>query len=137
MELQVDFWKFVGMQAALIAALAGLLLKVGHTLLKAFLTQFELRLDTRFNAQDEAAKSFAAHWDTRFEELKRAYHALDRGQSQIKEEMLREYVRREDAIRDQTVTQAKLDALGAKIELLSQLVARMDGLRFDKRGETR
>jgi hypothetical protein len=41
--------------------------------------------------------------------------------------MLRDYVRREDSIRDQTVTSAKLDALASEIKLLAQYVARLQG----------
>jgi hypothetical protein len=127
MQLQVEFWQLLGIAGAFVAALAGVMLKIGHTLLGAFVRQFETRLDEKFSAQEEAAKEAARRWDARALEIEAQLRSLERGQADIKVEMLREYVRREDAIRDHTVTQAKLDALFARIELLSQMVARMEG----------
>jgi hypothetical protein len=126
-QLQIDFWQFLGVAGAFVAALSGVMLKIGHTLLGAFVRQFETRLDEKFSAQEEAAKEAARRWDARALEIEAQLRSLERGQADIKVEMLREYVRREDAIRDHTVTQAKLDALFARIELLSQMVARMEG----------
>jgi hypothetical protein len=127
MQLQVEFWQLLGIAGAFVAALSGVMLKIGHTLLGAFVRQFEARLDEKFSAQEEAAKDAARRWDARALEIEAQLRSLERGQADIKVEMLREYVRREDAIRDHTVTQAKLDALFARIELLSQMVARMEG----------
>lgn len=126
MNLQVDMWQFIGLQGALIAALGGLLLKVGHVLLGQFLRQFERRLDDRFAAQDKTTSEAKEHWEARFNDLERGQRVLERQQNAIREEMLRDYTRREDTIRDQTVTQAKLDALGAKIELISQMLIRRE-----------
>lgn len=127
MQLQVEFWQFLGIAGAFVAALAGVMLKIGHVLLGAFVRQFESRLDEKFAVQEEAAKEAARRWDARAMEIEGQLRSLERGQADIKVEMLREYVRREDAIRDHTVTQAKLDALFARIELLSSMVARMEG----------
>lgn len=123
MEIQVGLWEFLAGQAALIGMLGGVLLKVGHVLLGSVIAQFEKRLEERFRAQDQAHSSAGAHWESRFNEMERSLRGLERSHAATKEEMLRDYTRREDSIRDQTVTQAKLDALGARIELLTRIIA--------------
>lgn len=133
MDLKVDLWTFLVAEVALFLGFGGVLLKVGHVLLKGFVGQFEARLQERFVSQDRAASEMKARMDRGFADQERELRALERGQAAIKEEMLREYVRREDAIRDQTVTQAKLDALSARIELLTQMTAELNAVRKDPR----
>lgn len=126
MLFQIDLWQFLGAQLALFTAFGGVLLKVGHVLIRGFVGQFEARLNERYLAQDRAAEEMKKRLDRSFADVEKELRTLERGQAAIKEEMLREYVRREDAIRDQTVTQAKLDALHARIELLTRLVTQLE-----------
>lgn len=133
MQIQIDLWTFLAAEVALFVGFGGVLLKVGHVLLTGFVRQFEARLQERFVSQDRAATEMKARMDRGFADQERELRALERGQAAIKEEMLREYVRREDAIRDQTVTQAKLDALSARIELLTQMTAELNAVRKDPR----
>lgn len=46
-------------------------------------------------------------------------HRIDKEILKLRAELPRDYVRREDAIREQVVINAKLDALGAKIDQLN------------------
>ncbi|WP_290889421.1 hypothetical protein [Arenimonas sp.] len=126
MQFQLDLWSFVLALLALLGGFGGVLLKVGHVLIKGFVTQFEKRLNERHIAEDKAADEMRKRLDRSFADVEKELRTLERGQAAIKEEMLREYVRREDAIRDQTVTQAKLDALHARIELLTRLVTQLE-----------
>lgn len=121
MQLTVDFWEFLGIQAALLAFFIGAL----GVLAKIVFTQFTSRIDERLASADQARAGASAHIEQRFNGVERELREIHR----MREEMLREYVRREDQIRDQTVTSAKLDALATKIELLSQMVARLEGTR--------
>lgn len=124
MQLTIDLWQFLGIQAAFATAFGGALLKIGHVLLNAFVKQFEARLDERFKVTEKNQADHVEAFHRSISKIDIELRGLERGQAAIREEMLREYVRREDAIRDQTVTQAKLDALSARLELLMQSMAR-------------
>jgi hypothetical protein len=121
MQLSIDFWQFLALEVSLLGGVGGLMLKVGHGLLKAFMQQFEARLAERFSAAERARDTSAAHWEARFAAVERGVREIERGQAAIQEEMLRDYVRREDSVRDQTVTQARLDALAGKLDLLTHI----------------
>jgi hypothetical protein len=127
--LQIDFWQFLAMEAAIVTFFAGLLFKVGHVLLSKFIDQFETRLQEKFAEQEAKRAEGAKAWEERFASFERHQRDQERGLNALKEEMLREYVRREDNIRDQTVTQAKLDALGAKLELMWRTLAERDAVQ--------
>lgn len=94
----------VGVCLAVLGALAGL----GRWLL----AQFQQRIDDRFNLLAEDARAW------RQQEIK-----LMELRSHISES----YVRREDWIRNQSVLEAKLDALAAKLELMQAQASPMRG----------
>ncbi|WP_062785997.1 hypothetical protein [Aquitalea pelogenes] len=115
MTVTVDFWYLVG----LLLGFLGVVFTFG----KLLLGQFEQRLDQRFKAIDEANKATSTHWDTRFAELLEQNRREADGWQRIEKDFLRfqaalpmEYVRRDDYIRNQTVIEAKLDAVALKIE---------------------
>lgn len=118
MQLQIDLWHLIGIEAGLLAfflaALAGMA--------KLLLGQIQRGLDQRFKAQDEARVESAKVWAVRFDALQANSTRLERELGDMQLEIARNYQRREDAIRDQTIVQAKVDALAAKTELLVQLL---------------
>ena len=87
---------------------------------KLLLTQIEKRLDERFNNQEELRRSAQAHWDERFAALEKADRARERALLEMRAELPREYVRREDHIRFETVINAKLDALYSEIRRFNE-----------------
>lgn len=87
--------------------------------------QVDRRLDQRFQAQEEARIEATRRWDTRFAEIgegqrsERAnWQRIEREMLQIRADLPLQYVRREDYVRNQSVIEAKLDALYSKIELV-------------------
>lgn len=85
--------------AGLFLALLGGVAAVG----KWLLSQFQHRIDDRFAMLMEEA---------------RAWRETERNLVNLRAHVGEHYVRREDYIRNQSVVEAKLDALAAKLELL-------------------
>lgn len=116
MTVQFEFWHLILLLIAFFGCVAGF----GRVLLD----QFEKRLVEKFTTQDRQRAEAAARWDSRFNELQAAsqeesrnWHRVERELLKMQADLPREYVRREDHIRFETVINAKLDALGAKIDL--------------------
>lgn len=93
MTIQVDFWQLVG----LLLSFLGFVFAAG----KLLLNQIDRRLDARFQAVENAAS---------------AVQQLERDFLKWRAELPVEYVRREDHVRNQTVIEAKLDALAVRID---------------------
>lgn len=93
MILQVDFWQLVSLLIGFIgfAAAAG----------KLLLRQVEKRLDARFAALDAASQE---------------WRRMERELLEWKADLPLQYVRREDYVRNQTVIEAKIDAIAVRIE---------------------
>ena len=90
MTIQVDFWHLVG----LLISFIGMLATFGKLLLR--------QLDARIDAQNSRVSKL---------------------ETQLNEMLIKlplEYQRREDAIRFETVLNAKLDAIGGRIERLME-----------------
>ncbi|MHB1333405.1 MAG: hypothetical protein ACYCY1_12475 [Sulfuriferula sp.] len=121
MTIQIELW-------ALLTFLVGLLIAFFSAVFaggKVLLNQVEKRLDTRFAAQEESRKEAQRHWDREFAEIDRAareeanqWRRVERELLSLKADMPLQYVRREDYIRNQTVIEAKLDAVALRIENL-------------------
>jgi predicted patatin/cPLA2 family phospholipase len=114
--VQLELWQMI----LLLLAFFGAVGAFGRVLLD----QFERRLSEKFKTQESQRAEATARWDSRFNELQSAsqeesrnWHRVERQLLQLQAELPREYVRREDHIRFETVINAKLDALNAKIDL--------------------
>ncbi len=114
--VQLELWQLILLLIAFFGAIGGF----GRVLLD----QFERRLTEKFKTQESQRAEATARWDSRFNELQSAsqeesrnWHRVERQLLQLQAELPREYVRREDHIRFETVINAKLDALNAKIDL--------------------
>ncbi|MEC5207404.1 DNA-binding transcriptional regulator YbjK [Vogesella perlucida] len=115
MTVQVEFWQLVSLLLAFFGFVAG-----GA---KVLFSQIDRRLDERFQALEDARKMADAAMQatlTRHAEEEQKVvtrlQALDRDFMQWKAELPLQYVRREDYIRNQTVIEAKLDAVALRIE---------------------
>ncbi len=93
-------------------------------LARLVVAQFEKRLDERFLVQETARKEGRKAWELRFATVEAQQRELDRDFLKLKADLPIAYVRREDAVRDQTIINAKLDALNARLDLLIQEQAR-------------
>ncbi len=91
--IEMPVWQLVGTAVTLLAMFAGMV--------KVLLSQMESRLDDRFAA---VAKDS--------ERLRQVELGLER----LRGDMPLHYVRREDYVRNQTVIEAKLDALALRLE---------------------
>ncbi|WP_095157172.1 hypothetical protein [Pseudomonas sp. Irchel 3E13] len=98
--IELPVWQLITAGAGLLGAFFGLL--------KLVVAAIERRLDQRFETMD-----------SRFEELAKDSDRLrqvELGLERLRGEMPLHYVRREDFVRNQTVIEAKLDALALKLE---------------------
>lgn len=78
--------------------------------------QFERRLDERFASQEEARREGRKAFDARFARMEGKQDLLERDVLGLKADLPTNYVRREDWVRNQSIVEAKLDALALRIE---------------------
>ncbi len=115
MTVQLELWQLITLLIAFFTAVWGF----G----KVLMTQFNKLLDVRFKAQDEARESGSKVLRDKLDvhlqqEMRTAEQlkALERDFLLWKADMPVMYVRREDYVRNQTVIEAKLDAVALRIE---------------------
>lgn len=99
----IHIWWLLGLLMAALSAFVG----IGRWLL----TQFQRRVDDRFTLL--AAES-------------QAWRTVERDLMALRAELPERYVRREDYIRGQSVVEAKLDAVAAKLEVVQMQGARRE-----------
>jgi len=97
-----------------------LLLGAYYALVKVIVSQFKNELSVRFEAQEKLLAAGRQEWANRFERIERQMHDFDADISGINRELPLAYVRREDAIRENTIINAKLDALNDKLEKIAE-----------------
>lgn len=78
--------------------------------------QFEKRLDERFATQEAARVEGRKAWEVRFSRMEDEHRQLERDVLKLRADLPLSYVRREDYVRNQTVIEAKLDALALRFE---------------------
>lgn len=129
LPLELDLWSVLSALGALMATgLGGI-----FAILKLLLAQHQRRLDDRFAAQDQARAQGSAALRAAIEDhvehsrgVASQLASLERDFLQHRADLPLQYVRREDYIRGQTVIEAKLDSLSAKLELMQIKGARND-----------
>lgn len=110
MMLQIEFWQLVSMCAAglcTFAAVLWTLVRMGLSQAQATQEKSQAQVLQRLDAIDTANKDAATKT-----------HQLERDLMQMKLEMAKEYVRREDYILGQAVLEAKLDKVYEKLEVV-------------------
>ncbi|MCG8991460.1 hypothetical protein LH427_04775 [Laribacter hongkongensis] len=119
MTVQVEFWQLLTFLAGLLLSFLSFAFVAG----KMLLSQVDRRLDQRFQAMESARETAGRHWDEKFAALLEQNKREAEGWQSLEREFLRfqadlplNYVRREDYVRNQTVIEAKLDAVALKIE---------------------
>lgn len=105
--LQIEFWQFLAGLFALLGFFGLALTGLGRMLLN----QINLRLAERFEDLKQTAGA-------QLGKLEQETRDLERNLLQLRAELPVQYVRREDAIREQVAIHAKLDALALRIENL-------------------
>ncbi|KWZ43759.1 hypothetical protein WS72_13430 [Burkholderia savannae] len=106
MTLQVEFWQLVSMLATFI----GLLIAAG----KVLIVQIERHQADRDQKQEDQLKTMIEQLGKQSDYAAR----LERDFLKFQADLPLQYVRREDYVRNQTVIEAKLDAVALKIENL-------------------
>ena len=101
--IQIDLWAFITFGAGLLVSFIG----AGLAIARHFAASFERAIAARLALTEESTKAEAE----RLRQMEKEFYTL-------KAEIPREYVRREDYIRGQSVVEAKIDALALKIENL-------------------
>lgn len=113
--------EFAGLALTLLIALATMMFAGGRMLVN----QFDRRLNERFKAQDKSREDSQNHWDAKFTALEKATSADAEEWRRIEREFMKfqaalplAYQLREDAIRDQSRIEGKLDGLARLIQRL-------------------
>ncbi|KWO49246.1 MULTISPECIES: hypothetical protein [Burkholderia] len=106
MTLQVEFWQLVSMLATFI----GLLIGAG----KVLLVQIERHQAERDQNQEKQIKAVLEQISRQADNTAR----LERDFLRFQADLPLQYVRREDYVRNQTVIEAKLDAIALRFENL-------------------
>jgi hypothetical protein len=116
-NIQIELWALITFLVGLLVSFFGAVWAFG----KILMAQFDKRLDLRFEAQEKARAEASLHWNHQFatiEKSKGQWERVERDFLNWKADMPLQYVRREDYIRNQTVIEAKLDAVAMRIENL-------------------
>lgn len=115
--VQLEIWHLV----LLLAMFVSVIWTAGRLLLG----QIDKRLDTRFDSMEQTRRDSSAHWDSKFKAVlddqqrgADAWRNLERDFFKLRGDLPLEYVRREDFIRNQSVIEAKLDAVMLHIQNL-------------------
>jgi len=87
-------------------------------LVKIVVTQFSRNLDVRFALQEKARQEGRQALDVQWKQLDESQRRFERELLTLKAELPLNYVRREDHIRSETVVNAKLDAINARLDLV-------------------
>ena len=90
------------------------------TLVKAIVSQFKGELRTRFAAQEELRRLGQDKWKESLDRVEKQMSRFQDDLQGLQRELPLAYVRREDAIRENTIINAKLDALHDKIDKLAE-----------------
>ncbi|MDO8414141.1 MAG: hypothetical protein Q7S51_10180 [Gallionellaceae bacterium] len=114
MILQIEFTWLVGLLIAFLCAVWAF----GAVLVK----QFDKRLDERFATQEIARTEAQEHWENRFSQIEKLARGTDREMLLMRGDLPNLYTRREDTIRNQSVLEARMDALMNEVKML-----RIDG----------
>jgi hypothetical protein len=101
--IQIDLWAFITFGVGLLVSFIG----AGVAVARYFAAGFERAVAARLRLIEKTTRLEAE----RLRQMEREIYTL-------KAEIPREYVRREDYIRGQSVVEAKIDALALKIENL-------------------
>lgn len=115
MTLQIDFWQLLGLLLGGLAALWGVV--------RQGLVQSQRHIEERLALQDTAREAHHRALAGRLDGMEAVnreeaaqWQRIERDLLRMQAEMPLHYVRREDYIRGQSVIEAKLDALGSKLE---------------------
>jgi hypothetical protein len=103
-----------------IVSIVGTIVGGYYALAALVVKQFKAELDARFRAQELARKEGRRVYEERLGSLERDHRDLYQKFLEHLAELPREYVRREDHIRFETVITAKLDALYAEMRLIAE-----------------
>lgn len=115
MTLQIDFWQLLGLLLGGLGALWGVV--------RQGLVQSQRHIEERLALQDTAREAHHRALAGRLDGIEAVnreeaaqWQRIERDLLRMQAEMPLHYVRREDYIRGQSVIEAKLDALGSKLE---------------------
>jgi len=128
MIFQIEFTWMVGLLLMFFGAVWAfgkvLLKQIEKRLDERFATQetarveSDKRLDERFTVQEIARSEAQAHWEMRFLQIEQLARATDREMLLMRGDLPNQYTRREDTIRNQSVLEARMDALMNEVKML-------------------
>jgi hypothetical protein len=104
MQIQIDFWQLLGIAGAIIAAIVAM---IGWFIMQ-LKDQFQSSLSAKFETMQSSI--------SQINEESKQWMRVERELLELKAELPVHYVRREDYVRNQTVIEAKLDAVALKLE---------------------
>jgi hypothetical protein len=108
MNIQIEMWHVITLVITLLGAF--------WTLINLIVRQFDKGLDKRFDVIDMARNESNKSHKERFDRIEESQRNQERELLSLKADLPERYVRREDAIRSETVVNAKLDALAVRLD---------------------
>lgn len=103
-----------------LASAVATLITGAWALVRIVVGQFEKRLDERFESQERMRVEGRKLWEERMAKLEERHGELERTFLKFLADLPKEYQRREDHIRFETVISAKLDALATTFQLFAE-----------------
>lgn len=126
MQVTLDLWHVISLAVSFFGASAA----AG----KLLLSQTQRHLDDRFNAQEAARTANHDQVQRRLDSMEASareemgnWQRIERDLLKMQADMPLNYVRREDYIRGQSLIEAKLDALGNKLDVMQLRAAAAGG----------
>lgn len=126
MQVTLDLWHVISLAVSFFGASAA----AG----KLLLSQTQRHLDERFNSQESARAANHDQVSRRLDSMEEAarsemgnWQRIERDLLKLQADMPLHYVRREDYIRGQSLIEAKLDALGNKLDVMQLRAAAAGG----------
>lgn len=110
MPPELDLAQVIGWVIGLLSIFVSIVV----AMFKVLLGQFEKRLDNRFQAVTDRVDVCME----RIENNETSLHEIEKEFLRWRAELPMQYVRREDFIRNQTIIEAKLDAVFAKVDVI-------------------
>ena len=120
MTLGEDNTAIAGLALTLIVAIIAGYWQLARGMVK----QFKADLKSRFEEQERLRAEGRRQSDERLRGIEESHRALERDFLKHQADLPKEYVRREDHIRYETVVNAKLDALGSKLDVIAERTAK-------------
>lgn len=122
-----ELWQIITIVISALALCIGATWKIGMTLigrLEENISEKFNSINQKFDLQEEIRAESMKHWDLRFDMLEQDSREVKSDLQNFKVKVAEDYWRREDAVRQEVVIHAKVDALASEFRRLIDYLKR-------------